>query len=40
MKERCNACGGSGILGFQREPCWFCRGKGTIEKEYQPKEER
>lgn len=30
--KRCEPCGGSGILGFQRETCWFCGGKGGVMK--------
>lgn len=38
MKERCNACEGSGILGFQRETCWFCGGDGTIYSDEEEEE--
>ena len=32
-KQRCNACQGSGKLGFQLESCWYCGGTGEINKE-------
>ena len=32
-KVRCNACDGSGKLGFQLESCWYCGGTGEINKE-------
>jgi RecJ-like exonuclease len=36
MKKRCDACEGSGKLGLQRETCWFCGGRGSLDKH--PKE--
>lgn len=31
-KKDCEFCEGIGLLGFQRESCWFCGGKGWVEK--------
>lgn len=32
-KEICEYCEGTGKLGFQRETCWFCGGKGCTGKD-------
>lgn len=34
MKEICKHCEGTGKLGFQRETCCFCGGKGYTGKNY------
>lgn len=33
-KESCNACDGTGRLGFQQEVCWFCDGTGEIHPDF------
>lgn len=32
VMERCKSCEGTGVLGFQKETCWFCCGTGETEK--------
>lgn len=29
---KCDACGGTGEIGFHKEWCWYCKGTGELEQ--------